>query len=281
MIKRILIFLTILALLSTILMPLVAGLAHATAAVDVPLPTIPQPEFLPGPTQTTTGTGTGASLQDYALSTAIPKVLNIGLGILGVGAFIGLLIAAIRMLTAYGDTGKYDTAKKAVQYIIMGFILSILAYAIVSITVSLALPSTDGDTSTSWIPSAYAVDVTKDIDTLLPSQKVIIQDQDSKGRVGLPNGDFLGEMVPAAVTNIMYAVAFLIFISFIYGGSLIVIGRGNEEELTKAKSIVLYSAIALTLVSLGYAIIYGIATFNLTQNETSTDDNVFTDSSSQ
>jgi len=273
MIKRILIFLMIFALLSTMLLPLVAGLADASS---VAVPTIPQPEFLPGPTQDTTGSG----VQDYALSTAIPKALNIGLGILGIGAFVGLLIAAIRMLTAYGDETKITTAKNAVRYILTGFLFSILAYAMVSITVSIALPNTD-ESSTSWIPSAYAVDVENDLGTLLPSQKVIIQDQDEQGRVALPNGDFLGEVVPAAVTNLMYAAAFLIFISFVYGGTLIVLGRGNEEEVTKAKSIVLYSAIALSLISLGYGIIYGIATLNFTQDSTTTSDDVFTDSTAE
>ena len=149
-----------------------------------------------------------------------------------------------------------------------------LSYAIVSIVVSIALPNEED--AESWIPKAYAVD-DEDIDILFPSQQDIIEAQDEKGRVSLPGGDFLGEIVPAIITNLMYVVAFLIFIAFMYGGVLLVVGRGNEESLTKAKNIMIYAAIALALVSLGFALVYGITTLNLTEDKDSTSDDVFVD----
>jgi len=272
MIKKILIYLTILALLSTMLLPLLASPAHAT---DIPI--IPQPEFLPGPTQGTEG----GDVQDYLLNTGIPKAMNIGIGLLGLAAFIGILLSAIQMLTAYGKEDQLNRAKLNLRYSLLGFLITILAYGIVSIVVSIALPTASSDTtSTSFIPSAYAVDVTNDVNTLLPSIKTVIEDQDSQGRVSLPSGDFLNEIVPAAVTNIMYMVGFLVFIGLMYGGTLMVIGRGNEEEVGKAKSILIYSSIALVLVSLGYAIIYGIATLQLNNDTTDSTNQVFTDSNS-
>jgi len=72
-------------------------------------------------------------------------------------------------------------------------------------------------------------------------------------------------------------VAFLIFVAFVYGGTLMVIGRGNEEEVTKAKNIVIYAGIGIAMISLGYAIVYGIATLKLTQDSGSTADDVFTE----
>lgn len=296
MIKKILIFITILALLSTMLLPLLASTAHAddtsgesgtttstiTPAPTVTAPGIPQPEFMPGPTVGATGSDT----QDYLLNTGIPKAINIVIGLLGITAFLGILLAAVQMLTAYGAEDKLTRAKTNLRYSLLGFLVVILSYAIVSIVVSLSLPNSDStatdDTSTSWIvPSAYAVDVTADPSTLMPNEQVFIEDQDSQGRVSLPNGNFLGEIVPAVITNVMYLVGFLIFIGFMYGGTLMVIGRGNEEEAGKAKSIVTYSAIALVLVSLGYAVIYGIATLNLTEDSTTTNDDVYSDSTSE
>lgn len=270
MIKKILIFLTILALLSTMLLPLLTGMAQATD-----IPSIPQADFLPGPTQGRSG----SIVQDYVLNKGIPKAMNIGIGLLGIAAFLGLLVSAIQMLTAYGKEDQINRAKTNIRYSLLGFLLTILAYGIVSIIISLSLPNASNDSakdSTSFfIPSAYAIDVKNDLNILMPNEKTMIEDQDAQGRVGLPNGDFLGQIIPAAVTNIMYLVGFLIFIAFMYGGTLLVIGRGNEDELGKAKSIILYSAIALTLVSLGYAIIYGIATLQLKNDPTSTTDEVF------
>lgn len=235
-------------------------------------PDIPKPDFLPGP-----NTGdTAASARDYLLNKSIPKAINIGTGILGIGAFIAILVAAIQMLTAYGNDEKITRAKNNLQYSIMGFVFIILSYAIVSIVVSLALPNEDDGNQLTWIPVAHAVDVDKDIDLLLPNQQTIVENQATAGQeVSLPGGDFLGEVIPAVITNIMFAVGFLIFISFMYGGVLMVTARGNEEAATKAKNILIYSAVALALVSLGYSLIYGIANLNLTKDESNPDDQVF------
>ena len=234
-------------------------------------PTIPVPDFLPAPDVGSTGGET----QNFILNETIPRAINIGIGILSITAFIGILISAIQMLTAYGNDEKLNRAKTNLRYSLIGLVLVMLSYAIVSIVVSIALPNEED--AESWlIPSAYAVD-DEDVEILLPNQQKLIEEQDDQGRVSLPGGDFLGEVVPAIITNIMYVVAFLIFIAFMYGGVLLVIGRGQEESLTKAKNIMVYAAIALALVSLGFALVYGITTLNLTEDEESTSDDVFVD----
>lgn len=252
-----------------------------STATPTEVPTIYQPDFLPAPTQGTDG----GDVQDYVLNKAFPRALNIGIGIMGIAAFLGILIAAIQLLTAYGDEGKLTVGKANMKHAIIGFLVIIFAYAMVSVAVSVVLPQEDDTNSetglepstlfASIIPSAKAVDVEDDVNLLIPSTQDFIQDD--QNRVSLPSGDFLYEIVPAVVTNIMYAVGFLIFVVFLYGGTIIVAGRGNEEEVTKAKGMVTYAAIALGLLSLGYAIIYGIATLNLTQDESSTNDDLFTE----
>lgn len=253
----------------------------ASEATKVDAPVIFQPDFLPGPTEGTTG----GTLQDYVLNTAVPHVFNIGIGLLAITAFLGILISAIQLLTAYGDESKLGRGKTNLRYSIFGFIIVMMAYAIVSIVVSVALPQQSAQAETSlisWVvPTAHAVDVKNDPSILLPSVQTMIESQDEQGRVSLPSGDFLGEIVPAIVTNIMYFVGFLIFISFVYGGALIVMERGNEEAVTKAKGIIMWSAIALALISLGYAIIVGIATLNLNQDSTTVNDDLYTDTQNQ
>lgn len=248
---------------------------------QVTQPTIPVPDFLPAPDVGERGYDT----QNYILNETIPRVINIVIGLMGIATFLGILFGAIQMLTAYGNEDKVNRAKTNLRYGIFGFVVVILAYGIVSVIVSIALPNErDSDEETSFempnlfgVPSAYAVDVDDDVDILLPSQQDFIEDHDEDNRVSLPGGDFLGEIVPAVITNVMYVTAFLIFIAFMYGGVLLVTGRGNEESVTKAKNIIIYSAVALALISLGYAIVYGIANLNLTEDEDSTADEVFTD----
>ena len=260
----------------------------ASEATEVAAPVIFQPEFLPGPTSGTTG----GILQDYVLSTAVPKAINIGIGLLAITAFLGILISAIQLLTAYGDENKVGRGKTNLRYSILGLIIVMMSYAIVSIVVSVALPqqepadptetSSEASSAISWlVPTAQAVDVERDPGILFPDVNTMIESQDEQGRVSLPSGDFLGEIVPSIVTNIMYFVGFLIFISFIYAGSLIVMERGNEEAVTKAKTIIMWSAIAMGLVSLGYAIVYGIVTLNLNQDSTTVNDDLFTETQNQ
>jgi hypothetical protein len=252
-----------------------------TPATTTVMPNIPRSDFLPGGE---TGVD-GGDFQDYLLLTGIPRVINIAIGILGIAAFIGILISAITMLTAYGSDDKLGRAKTALKYSLLGFFIVIFSYAIVSIVVSISLPKeedADPDTNTGtsfmeqFVPTAYAV-AADDINILLPSEHDMIENHDDQNRVSLPSGNILEEMLPALITNIMYLVAFLIFIAFVYGGTLMVIGRGNEEEVKKAKNIVIYAGIALAMISLGYAIIYGIATLKLTQDSGSTADDVFTE----
>jgi len=257
-------------------------------------PLIPKPDFLPGPDSVTTSGDTisGEDTQDYVLNTTIPRVINIVLGLFGIGTFLAILISAVNMLIAWGNEDKVTKAKKNLQFSILGFVLSLFAYAIVSIAVSIALPSDSPETSfiDHIIPSAYAEDTTptntsnaaNSLDTLLPSQYDLIESQggtdDEPGRgVALPSGDLVGEIIPAIITNIMFAVGFLIFIGFMYGGVLMVYGRGNEEHVGKAKNIIVYSSIALGLMGFGYAIVYGIATINFDQDENSTLDDVYVD----
>ncbi len=247
------------------------GLLLLGLSAPVLASSIPKPEFLPGPEEDVEASET----QDYVLNVTIPRVINIGIGVLGIAAFIGILFSAIQMLTAYGNEDKLNKAKTNLRYALIGFVVIILSYAIISVVVAVALPEEEETSESSLIPNAYAIDVEEDIDLLFPPERELIEEQDTEGRVSLPSGEFLQEVVPAAITNVLYFVGFLIFIAFMYGGALLVIGRGNEEYVTKAKKIVTYAAIALALASLGYALIYGIATLQLEEDVTTESDVVY------
>lgn len=238
---------------------------------------VPKPDFLPGPSAKPQ---TGAEVQEYVLNTTVPLVINIITGIFGVLAFLGIIVSVIKILTAFGSEDDIGNAKTTLKYSVFGFILIILAYAIVSIAISVALPSTalhqylhDNSIANIFeIPSAYA-SATSDL--LLPSQKDFIANSENK--VSLPEGDLISEILPAIVVNALYAVGFLIFIGFIYGGAMLVIGQGNDEEIAQAKTIVAYSAISLAIISGAYAIIYGLTSLEFTNDPSTDADNVYTE----
>ena len=121
-------------------------------------------------------------------------------------------------------------------------------------------------------PNSPARDLTQ---IVLPSEDSIFGGENNG--INLPSGDALTEVVPAIVTNFFYVIGFLIFVALIYAGFLLVIGRGNEENTEKAKQILTSGALALALVVLGYAIVYGISTIQFENDPQSQIDDIYTD----
>lgn len=215
---------------------------------------IPKPDYQIGPAANQSAEQT----QNYILNTTVPRAINIGTGVLSVSAFIGIVVSALQMLLAWGNEDRLTKAKNTFRYSVMGLLVILLSYAIISVILSLSLPTAHFE----LIPSAYALDVNNASDLLLPNTQDILQ----SNRVDLPSGDAVTEVFPALVTNLLYLFGFLLFISMLYAGSLLVTGRGNEDSVTKARQIFVYGLIAMALVGAGYALVYGIATLDLSTN---------------
>lgn len=65
--------------------------------------------------------------------------------------------------------------------------------------------------------------------------------------------------VYGGIAKIMLAVAtLLIFIALVVAGVIMVTGQGEEAAITKAKQIVIYVLVAVTLIAAAYAITIGI-----------------------
>ncbi len=77
-----------------------------------------------------------AASQDYFIR-VVARVTNGFLGIVTSAALLMLIVSGIQMLTAYGEEEKITNAKKTALWSIVGLVIAILAYAIVSIIVSL------------------------------------------------------------------------------------------------------------------------------------------------
>lgn len=78
-----------------------------------------------------TGQGTGSTTNIDVTST-VTAVVNWLLFFVGVIAVVMLIWGGIRYATSAGDANKVTAAKNTVMYAIIGLIVAILAYAIVS-----------------------------------------------------------------------------------------------------------------------------------------------------
>lgn len=73
------------------------------------------------------GASTGDDLPGIA-----SKVVNVMLFIVGILAVIMIIFSGIRYITAHGDKGQVESAKNTLIYSIVGLVVAIIAYAIVS-----------------------------------------------------------------------------------------------------------------------------------------------------
>ena len=96
---------------------------------------IPRPSTLPGPEEKTqTDEKTGG---EYAATKILPGITKALMAFAGILCFIFLMISGIRFMTAYGNTEAITGAKKQAQWAIIGLLISILGYAIVSVISSI------------------------------------------------------------------------------------------------------------------------------------------------
>lgn len=94
---------------------------------------IPKPKTLPGK-QFDLGAEEGKkSAKENLAQNFIPNLTQAFIGFSGVAAFFGLLYGGIRYITAYGKEENVTSAKKIAIYSLVGLIIAIFSYAIVSI----------------------------------------------------------------------------------------------------------------------------------------------------
>ncbi len=95
-------------------------------------------ELLPDQVGTTIGTGT----QDVRIT--IARIVRVAFGILGTVALLIILYAGFVWMTAAGDESKIDRAKKTLTAAIIGLVIILSAFAIVSYVLSALISATGG-----------------------------------------------------------------------------------------------------------------------------------------
>ncbi len=73
----------------------------------------------------------------FVFSRLIPFVIRYLVGLAAALAVIAIMVGGYQYLTAYGDTDKHKNATKTIAWAVLGLILAITAYAIVSLITSI------------------------------------------------------------------------------------------------------------------------------------------------
>ena len=81
----------------------------------------------------------GASNEQYFGGIFIPAFTKVVIGAAGATAVLFIIIGGVEFLTAYGNEEKITKGKKTITYAIIGLLIAILSYAIVTIISSINL----------------------------------------------------------------------------------------------------------------------------------------------
>lgn len=96
----------------------------------------------------TVGKESGLNQGDRDLPTIIGTIINAFLGLLGVVLVIIIIFAGYKWMTAQGNSGQVDEAKKMITQAVIGMIILMAAYAITRFVLEAIITGTSG-TSTS------------------------------------------------------------------------------------------------------------------------------------
>lgn len=111
--------------------------------------TTPKPQFLPGPTETTQANSENA--KQYFLNTVMGRVTQTLIAFTAVTCFILIVYAGLQLIMQFGNEERISTAKRLITWSIVGLLVSMLSYAIVSIIIrTLPAQETSYDSSTPF-----------------------------------------------------------------------------------------------------------------------------------
>lgn len=249
--------------------PAPTGAASGSSVSEMPI--IPSINSLPG--SNLGKVKTGDAVVKELTGSIIPYLVKGFLVFTGVSALLFTIIGGIQFVLSLGNEERAGEAKKAIMYSLLGLVVALLSFAIVSIISSsssvLDKPAPSAPAPTSFfIESAYAAgtapapapaaDKVKSLDLLPDQSELFGTSRDSPRLVGQKGEDLMKDIAPKIIQLILALGGVVVFVVFVITGIRLVMAGDNEEELGEIKSTFTYSLIGLLIIAGSYAIIFGI-----------------------
>lgn len=159
-----------------------------------------------------------------------------------VGIAILLIVVSGVMIMVHPEIeSTKDKAYKTITWSLVGLIIMVLPYSIVAIIDNLPFTGVNPDT---------------DIE--------INQDKSINNEVidNLAKGDLRSEIIPQTIQIILQIMGTISLVLFLYAGFLLVMRDGEEEKVTKARNLMMYSLLGVVVALLSYIIVEGVIQLN-------------------
>lgn len=158
--------------------------------------------------------------------------------VFGAGAAVLMIVLAGLMLMYGPQEEEYKT--KGIQtlvWAVAGLIISVLSFTIVEIVNLL------------------------DFDGSAPSNKLDI-DEKAAGIENLANGELITNLLPQLILLITQIIGVFALCLALYAGVLMVIRNGDEENVTKAKKLIIWGVVGASISFLAYMIVNAVILLN-------------------
>ncbi len=245
----------------TLATPLTQIAVAADPTSETNLPDIPRPLTLPGPdSKDFSGSEDDANKRQVFITDLLPHYTVMLVGILGVFAFLYLVIAGVRFLTAYGNDEAYTKAKNQATYAVVAFLIAILSYIIVALVVNIDFIQ-PASAPTGFLPPMTAYAEVPDINELTPRYSPEWGGGKETDQVAKLPDATLPQIITAIVITVLKLSMVLATIAIVVAGIFYLISQGNEDQTKKAKDIVIYLLIGMAIIAASYGVIVGISQF--------------------
>jgi len=106
------------------------GILNSETVVNE-LPDFGKPNSLPGPN--ISSNASGEDIQNYVTQRVLPKIANRLITIVTLISIFGLIFAGVKFITAFGSEEEIGKAKKTALYAVIGLVVALSSFLIVSI----------------------------------------------------------------------------------------------------------------------------------------------------
>jgi len=179
---------------------------------------------------------TSEVLDHWIFTNAIPEWISY-LITFSAGIAILMIVAGGVMIMIHPEQEDFKTkGYNTILWALAGLIISVLAFSIVEIVNM--LPFTSENPATD-----LRINQTNEISNLA-------------------GGNLRTEIIPQSIQIILQLMGTLALLIFLYAGVLYVISDGEEDKTTKARNLMTWSFIGITISLLAYLIVEGVVQLN-------------------
>lgn len=182
----------------------------------------------------------GEVLDHWFFADALPTWIQYIMVFAAGAAVLMIVVGGVMLMLKGADEELNSRGIKTIIWAIVGLIISALSYTIVEIINQVPITSSNPNANNIFI-------------------------DDENGILGnLASGRLREDIIPQVIKIILSLVGTLALGLLLYAGSLLVFRDGDDEKITKARQLIIWSLLGVVVAVLSYAIVEAVISLQFT-----------------